>query len=139
VGEKKCFINAAIDGSKMERGWVISLDGETIQVDEISEDKLEEMNREGVGFLSVECIAVVGMINGKLVDPQRPDSDPWYVMKVVGCYPNLIIYDGKDSAYYISGGVGTESVVELDKLTKGEPANFNKKQFDDAIQEFIDG
>ena len=139
MGKKKCFINAAIDGSKMERGWVISLDGETIQVDEISEDKLEEMNREGVGFLSVECIAVVGMINGKLVDPQRPDSDPWYVMKVVGCYPNLIAYNGKDEAYYLNNGAKSVASIAYDKLTKGEPANFNKKQFDDAIREFIDG
>lgn len=138
------MINASITGESMGRGWIVSLGGENndvVQIDEISEDKLEEMSREGIGFLNVECIAIVGMIDGRLADPQRPNSEPWYMMKVIGCHPNLIVYDGKNEAYYLDNkSTAIDSIIFAhNKFKKGRQVNFNKKQFDDAVQEFLDG
>ena len=139
MGEKinrKCLINKNLAGEEMNRGLIISLGGdnnEVVNIDEMSEDKINAMNLEGVGFLNVECVGVVGVVRDMIVDPQRPDSKPWYLMKVVGCHPNLIAYDGKEKAYFLH-----PRQIATDKLKKGKQANFNKKQFDDAIQEFLD-
>lgn len=110
----------------------IMLDGddEVIEPVDVSDD---DYNSAAVGHIGVECLGIINLaFDGNeycVRDISDKSAEPWFLMKIIGWYPDKIVY--KDGMFHR---------FEEGKVYRArDDCHINVNQVEEAIEEFMSG